>query len=58
MDNQLRRTTGDHEMENLHERRQRIRSERMRKWRKQTRHPRASDYEDATQPLLLRRFTS
>lgn len=58
MNNEQRRTTGEYEMENMHERRRRIRSERMRKWRKQTRHPRASDFDDATQLLLPRRFAS
>lgn len=58
MNNELRRLTGEYEMENQHERRQRLRSERIRKWRKQTRHPRASDVDDATQRLLPRRFAS
>ena len=58
MTNEQRRLSGDYEMENQHERRQRIRGERMRKWRKQTRHPRTSDLDDATQLLLPRRFAS
>lgn len=57
MDNELRRMEGDYEMVTGHERRQRIRSERMRKWRKQARHPRASDFDERTQMLLPRRFT-
>lgn len=58
MNNEQRRTGGEYEMESEHERRRRLRSERMRKWRKQTRHPRASDFDDATQMLLPRRFAS
>lgn len=34
------RSAGDYEAESGHERRQRLRSERIRRWRKETRHPR------------------
>lgn len=47
---------GEYEMTSEHERRQRIRNERMRKWRKQTRHPRSSELDDAAQMTLPRRF--
>lgn len=54
----VRRMPGENEMENEHERRQRIRSDRMRKWRKETRHPRTNDFDDGTQMTLPRRFAS
>lgn len=57
MKKEQRRMEGDYEMVSGHERRQRIRSERMRQWRKEARHPRASDFDDARQMLLPRRFT-
>lgn len=52
-----RRPAGEYELESGHERRQRLRSERIRKWRKETRHPRAADSDDRLVTALPRRFT-
>ncbi|MBI2384757.1 MAG: hypothetical protein HYV14_01965 [Elusimicrobia bacterium] len=52
-----RRAAGEYELESGHERRQRLRSERIRKWRKETRHPRAGDGDDRLVTALPRRFT-
>jgi hypothetical protein len=47
---------GEYETESGHERRQRIRSERIRKWRKETRHPRESDLDERLLTAVPRRF--
>lgn len=52
-----RRAAGEYETESGHERRQRLRSERIRKWRKETRHPRPGDSDDRLVTALPRRFT-
>ncbi len=52
-----RRTGGESETVTEHEKRQRQRSERMRKWRKETRHPRTSDLDERTEFPLQRRFS-
>ncbi|MCM2304227.1 MAG: hypothetical protein NDJ72_05955 [Elusimicrobia bacterium] len=39
-------SAGEYEAESGHEKRQRLRSERIRKWRKEARHPRAGDFDD------------
>lgn len=51
------RTGGEYESESGHERRQRLRLERIRKWRKETRHPRAGDLDERTLTAVARRFT-
>lgn len=50
------RSAGDYETESGHERRQRLRSERIRKWRKETRHPRTGDPDDRVIAPPPRRF--
>lgn len=50
------RSTGDYEMESGHERRQRLRVERIRKWRKETRHPRGPELEERVTVRPMRRF--
>lgn len=40
------RSTGEYELENGHERRRRIRSERMRQWRKEMRRRRPNEFDD------------
>lgn len=56
MNNEPRRMSGDYEIVTEHERRRRLRSERMRQWRKEARHPRLTDLDDAAQSPLPRRF--
>lgn len=43
------RTAGDYETVSGHERRQRLRSERIRQWRKEMRRRRASEFDDRFQ---------
>lgn len=50
------RSAGEYEMESGHERRQRLRSERIRKWRKETRHPRGTEPEERLAATPSRRF--
>lgn len=50
------RSAGEYELESGHERRQRLRSERIRKWRKETRHPRGAELEERVTVPPLRRF--
>lgn len=50
------RSAGDYEAESGHEKRQRLRDERIRKWRKETRHPRAEDLDDRAAMPPPRRF--
>jgi len=57
MADETRRSAGEYELLNEHERRRRARGERMRRWRK-ARRVRADDAEYAVQAALPRRFAS
>lgn len=57
MTNEQRRLAGENELLSEHERRRRMRSEQMRRWRK-SRRVRADDVEDPGPAALPRRFAS
>lgn len=51
-----RGAAGEYEQESGHERRRRLRSELLRRWRKAARHPRAADLEETPAAAAARRF--